>query len=141
VQNTISLLSPFAAYLLAEGLPTYLWEQLQLPGELHLSGVLSVVAMELYVGRRGPYFISPETRLQGYAFWELVTFFLNGLIFGLIGLQLDGIVEALSESDYTVGELVLYAGLVSLTVILVRFFVGLPCDLRPPMGEPFPART
>jgi Na+/H+ antiporter len=131
VQNTISLLSPFAAYLLAEELPTYLWEQLQLPGELHLSGVLAVVAMGLYVGRRGPYFISPETRLQGYAFWELVTFLLNGLIFGLIGLQLDGIVETLSESDYTVAELILYAGLVSLTVILVRFLWVFPATYLP----------
>jgi hypothetical protein len=27
-KNTISLLTPFAAYLLAEELPTYLWERL-----------------------------------------------------------------------------------------------------------------
>lgn len=42
IQNTISLLTPFAAYLLAEELPTYLWEQLHdrfgFPGELHFSG-------------------------------------------------------------------------------------------------------
>src|SRR5918998_2991496 len=116
VQNTISLLTPFAAYLMAEELPTYLWHELHLPGEFHLSGVLSVVATGLYVGRRGPYVISPETRLQGYAFWELVTFLLNGVIFALIGLQLRSVVERLSE--YSVADLVLYAALVSLTVIL-----------------------
>ena len=41
--------------------------------------------------------LSRETRLGCYAFWELVTFLLNGLIFSLIGLQLGGIVEGLSE--------------------------------------------
>jgi Na+/H+ antiporter len=69
VQNTISLLTPFASYLLAEELPPYLWHDLlHLAGELHFSGVLSVVAAGLYLGRRGPYVITSETRLQGYAF-------------------------------------------------------------------------
>jgi Na+/H+ antiporter len=119
VQNTISLLTPFVAYLLAEEPSRYVWhELLDLPGEFAFSGVLSVVAVGLYLGRRGPYVISPETRLQGYAFWELVTFLLNGLIFSLIGLQLGGIVEGLS--GYSAATLVLYAGLISLAVILVR---------------------
>jgi Na+/H+ antiporter len=130
VQNTISLLTPFAAYLLAEELPPYLWHGLlHLAGELHFSGVLSVVAAGLYLGRRGPYSISPETRLQGYAFWELVTFLLNGLIFGLIGLQLGGIVGGLSE--YSVADLVLYAGLINLTVILVRVVWVFPATYVP----------
>jgi monovalent cation/hydrogen antiporter len=130
VQNTISLLTPFAAYLLAEELPPYLWHGLlHLPGELHFSGVLSVVATGLYLGRRGPYIISPETRLQGYAFWELVTFLLNGLIFSLIGLQLGGIVEGLS--GYSVTTLILYAGLISLTVILVRVVWVFPATYVP----------
>jgi Na+/H+ antiporter len=132
VQNTISLLTPFAAYLLAEEPSHYLWEQLRLPGEFAFSGVLAVVATGLYLGRRGPYVISPETRLQGYAFWELVTFLLNGLIFSLIGLQLSSIVERLSERDpYPVATLILYAGLISLTVILVRFVWVFPATYVP----------
>jgi len=130
VQNIISLLTPFAAYLPAEELPPYLWHDLlQLPGGLHLSGVLSVVAAGLYLGRRGPSVISPETRLQGYAFWELVTFLLNGLIFSFIGLQLGGIVERLS--GYSATDLVLYAGLISLTIILVRFLWVFPAAYVP----------
>ena len=129
VQNTISFLTPFAAYLLAEEPSHYLWAQLHLPGEFAFSGVLAVVSTGLYVGRRGPYVISPETRLQGYAFWELVTFLLNGLIFALIGLQLRGIVERLS--DYPAGALILYAGLISLTVILVRFLWVFPATYVP----------
>jgi monovalent cation/hydrogen antiporter len=130
VQNTISLLTPFSAYLLAEEPSRYAWtELLHLPGEFAFSGVLSVVATGLYVGRRGPYVISAETRLQGYAFWELVTFLLNGVIFALIGLQLSGIIAGLS--DYSAAELVLYAGLVSLTVILVRFLWVFPATYLP----------
>jgi CPA1 family monovalent cation:H+ antiporter len=70
--------------------------------------------------------------LQGYAFWELVTFLLNGLIFALIGLQLRSIVERLSESSqYPVATLVLFGGLISLTVILVRFVWVFPATYVP----------
>jgi monovalent cation/hydrogen antiporter len=134
VQNTISLLTPFVAYLLAEEPSHYAWEELfHFPGEFAFSGVLSVVATGLYVGRRGPYVISPETRLQGYAFWELVTFLLNGVIFALIGLQLRSVVERLS--DYSVADLVLYAALVSLTVILVRFLWVFPATYLPRLAS------
>jgi CPA1 family monovalent cation:H+ antiporter len=129
VQNTISLLTPFVAYLLAEEPPQWAWEQLGLPGEFAFSGVLSVVAVGLYLGRRGPYVISPETRLQGYAFWELVTFLLNGLLFSLIGLQLSGIVEGLP--GYSAATLVLYAELISLTSYSC---VSFGCFL-PPMSQ------
>lgn len=133
IQNTISLLTPFAAYLLAEELPTYLWEQLHdrfgFPGELHFSGVLAVVSAGLYLGRRGSDVITSSTRLQGYAVWELVTFLLNGLIFILIGLQLQYIVEGLSE--YSMAELALYAALISLTVVLVRVLWVFPATYLP----------
>ncbi len=132
VQNTISLLTPFAAYLLAEEPSHYVWERLDLPGDFAFSGVLAVVAAGLYLGRRAPYVISPETRLQGYAFWDLVTFLLNGLIFSLIGLQLGGIVERLlADSPDTLTTLGLYAGLISLTVILVRFLWVFPATYAP----------
>ncbi len=132
VQNTVSLLTPFIAYLVAEELPAYVWHGLGLPGELHFSGVLAVVTTGLYLGRKGPYIISSGTRLQGYATWELITFLLNGLIFVLIGLQLRNVVEGLSE--YTPGELALYAVLVSLTVILVRMLWVFPATYLPRMA-------
>ena len=130
IQNTVSLLTPFVSYLLAEELPPYVWHDvLGLPGELHLSGVLAVVTTGLYLGRKGPYIISSGTRLQGYATWELITFLLNGLIFVLIGLQLRNVVGRLSE--YTTGELIAYALLVSLTVIAVRMMWVFPATYVP----------
>ena len=62
-----------------------------------------------------------ETRLRAYAFWEFVTFLLNGLIFSLIGIQLRGIMERLSQSTpYSVATLIFYGALISLAVILAR---------------------
>jgi NhaP-type Na+/H+ or K+/H+ antiporter len=133
VQNIVSLLTPFVAYLAAEELPHSLWELLHdlvgIPADLHFSGVLSVVTTGLYLGRKGPYIISSGTRLQGYATWELITFLLNGLIFILIGLQLDSVVEGLDE--YTAVQIVSYAVLVSLTVILVRMIWVFPATYVP----------
>jgi NhaP-type Na+/H+ or K+/H+ antiporter len=133
VQNIISLLTPFVAYLAAEELPHSLWEWLHdligVPADLHFSGVLAVVTTGLYLGRKSPYITSSGTRLQGFATWELVTFLLNGLIFILIGLQLGSIVEGLDE--FTVGQLLLYAVLVSLTVILVRILWVFPATYVP----------
>ena len=82
VQITISLLTPFAAYLLAE--------------RLQVSGVLAVVAAGMYLGWHATA-LSARTRLQAQAFWEMAAFFLNGFIFIMIGLQLPGILRNLSH--------------------------------------------
>jgi monovalent cation/hydrogen antiporter len=129
IQNTISLLTPFVAYLVAEELPPYLWHSLHLPGEFRLSSVLAVVTTGLYLGRKGTSVISSGARLQGYAVWELITFLLNGLIFILIGLQLRNVIGGLDE--YTTGDLVSYAVLVSLAVILVRMLWVFPATYLP----------
>jgi monovalent cation/hydrogen antiporter len=133
VQNIVSLLTPFVAYLAAEELPHGLWEWLHgligVPADLHFSGVLAVVTTGLYLGRKSPYITSSGTRLQGFATWELITFLLNGLIFILIGLQLRSVIEGLDI--YTPGQLILYAVLVSLTVILVRIIWVFPATYLP----------
>src|SRR5437870_8257206 len=81
VQITISLLTPFLAYLPAE--------------RLHVSGVLATVAAGIYLGWHSPLTIRARTRIPLYAFWEIVAFLLNGLVFITIGLQLPGIVRGL----------------------------------------------
>ena len=133
VQNIVSLLTPFVAYLAAEELPHGMWERLHalfgVPADLHFSGVLAVVTTGLYLGRKGPYITSSGTRLQGFATWELITFLLNGLIFILIGLQLGSVVEGLD--NYTAVQLASYAVLVSLTVIVVRVLWVFPATYLP----------
>ena len=130
VEIVVSLLAPFAAYLTAEELPHLVWhELLGFEGEPFFSGVLAAVAAGLYVGRFSPTILSPISRLEGGAVWNVVVFLLNGLAFILIGLQLPMILEGLR--GYTNGELLRYAAAVSLTVILVRVLWIFPATYGP----------
>jgi monovalent cation/hydrogen antiporter len=104
VENTISLLSPFIAFIPAD--------------ELGCSGVLAVVTMGLYFGRRGPRVLTAETRLQGTAMWEVLTFLLEGLIFILIGLQLPQVIHALEPGE--IGRLLEVSALVVAAMIASR---------------------
>ena len=101
---TISLLSGYAAYLPAE--------------ELGLSGVIAAVTTGLYMGWHTPQLTTPLMRLQGVAIWEILTFLLNAVLFLLVGLQLPGVLDALSGR--TAGDLLLWGALVSGVVIAVR---------------------
>jgi monovalent cation/hydrogen antiporter len=102
---TISLITGYAAFLPAE--------------QLHLSGVLAVVAAGLYLGWRSPELASPPTRLQTFAVWDVATFLLNATLFVLIGLQLPVVMDGLTGR--TVPELLGYAALVTAAVIGARF--------------------
>jgi CPA1 family monovalent cation:H+ antiporter len=85
VENTLSLLCPFIAFI-----PAHL---------AGCSGILAVVAMGLYLGRRSPRVVTAQTRLQGVAMWEVLTFLLEGLIFIFIGLELPEVVEGLQPGE------------------------------------------
>ncbi len=106
VQVTISILTPFAAYLAAD--------------HYHVSGVLAVVATGLYLGWRAPEIIGSRMRLQAGPVWEMIVFLLNGLVFILIGLQLPAVERAIPASE-PLPTLCWQAALISLLVILVRF--------------------
>ena len=133
VEIVVSLLAPFAAYLAAEELPHLVWhELLGFDGEPFFSGVLAAVAAGIYVGRFSPTIMSPTSRLEGGAVWNVVVFLLNGLAFILIGLQLPVILDGLSE--FTTGELLLYGAAVSLAVIVVRVAWVFPATYLPRMA-------
>jgi Na+/H+ antiporter len=104
VENTISLLTPFFAYLPAE------W--------LSLSGVLSVVAVGLYLGRQGPRIVHAATRVQAESMWTMVQFLLESLIFILVGLELPPVIHALRTHSFD--QLLGFASLITLAVIVVR---------------------
>ncbi len=115
IESTLSLLSGFAAYIPALA--------------LGMSGVLAVLAMGLYLGRRGPSIVSSQTRLQAGQVWEIVVFLLNGLIFILIGLQLHTILTIVTANNIL--ALIGDAALVSITVILVRILWMFPAAYVP----------
>jgi monovalent cation/hydrogen antiporter len=105
VELTISILSGYFAFLPAQA--------------IGVSGVLAVVTTGIYMGWHTVELTTAQTRLQGIAVWEIIFFLLNGLLFALIGLQLPGILDALSGRP--AGTLMGYAMLVILVVIGARF--------------------
>lgn len=104
LEIAITLLTPFAAYLLAEA--------------IGVSGVLAVMAAGLYLSRQSSRFFSSNTRLQANAVWNVLVFLLNGFLFLLIGLQLHGILGTVASR--TPLALVGDAFILCLTVIGVR---------------------
>ncbi len=129
VENTISLLSGYAAYLPAE--------------RFGVSGILAVVAMGIYLGRVGPRFVAADTRVQNDGMWAVVVFALEGLIFVITGLALRPILEGLTAASAL--ELAKEAALVSLVAIVARllwvYFAGnfrwlLGPRLRPSEARP-----
>ncbi len=114
VQITISLLTPFAAYLLAE--------------RAHVSGVLATVTAGVYLGWHSTA-LPARTRLQAQSFWEMIAFLLNGFIFVVIGLQLPEILRKLSTEPFS--RLVSYGLLISGTVVLVRIGWVFPATYLP----------
>lgn len=115
IEVTFTFLTPFACYLLAE--------------HFHFSGVLAVVTAGLYLTFRSGEILTNQSRIMAYAAWEVVIFILNGLVFILIGLQLRSVLAGITE--YASYELVLYAVIISLVVIAVRFLWILPAAVLP----------
>jgi CPA1 family monovalent cation:H+ antiporter len=115
VEVTVSLLTPFVAYVFAE--------------RLGVSGVLSVVAAGLLLGWRTPEITTSRTRLQAGPFWSMIEFLLNGVVFILIGLELPEAVRALSGRPWT--QLVGSALWISLAVVLTRIVWVFPATYLP----------
>ena len=108
----VNLLTPFAAYLLAE--------------ELQASGILAAVAAGItmsYVELTGR--VSGSMRVQRTAVWDAVQFAFNGIIFVLLGEQLPGIVERAVDYVRVDGShgpwwLAVYVGVISAGLVAMR---------------------
>lgn len=115
IEVTLTFLTPFASYLLAE--------------HFHFSGVLAVVTTGLYLSFRSGEMLSHQSRIMAYSVWEVVIYVLNSLIFILIGLQLRTVMQGIN--GYPTYWLVVYGIVISLVVILVRFVWIVPAALLP----------
>jgi CPA1 family monovalent cation:H+ antiporter len=100
----ITLLSPYAAWVLAE--------------RLHGSAVLACVTGGLYIRQYFSAVVAPATRLQARAVWDLLIFVLNGIIFILIGLELGALRGVIPADEF--GPLIWKGAVVSVVVIVVR---------------------
>ena len=120
IEITITLLTPYAAYLVANA--------------LQVSGVLAVPSAGLYLSRQSSRFFSSNTRLQANAVWNVLVFLLNGLVFLLIGLQLRSIVASIAGLSPL--ALVWQALLISLAVIATRIAWVYPATYLPRLLRP-----
>ncbi|MDZ5661305.1 Na+/H+ antiporter [Nocardioides sp. S-58] len=106
MDTAISFLTPFAAFVAAE--------------EVHASGVISVVVAGLLLGHKAPIIQTAQSRITERITWRTVAFVLENTVFLLIGLQLDWILEDVSESTLPTGRIVLVCAATLVTVVVVR---------------------
>ena len=93
IEITITLASSYLAFYTAEA--------------LHMSGVLSVVALGLWMGKHGKTRISPEVEHFLEEFWEMLAYVGNTLIFLIAGLVMGTKLEWELVTGYDVGVLLL----------------------------------
>lgn len=104
IEITLSLVTPYIAYLAAE--------------YAHCSGVLATLACGIYLGRRSSGFFSLHARIEASGFWRALDFMLNGLVFLLLGLQLPAILSEIRGLSFS--HLILVGAEFSGIVILLR---------------------
>ncbi|WBB68016.1 Na+/H+ antiporter [Micromonospora sp. WMMD812] len=103
-EGALSVLTPFAAFLLAE--------------EIHASGVLAVVVAGLVLAYAGPRVIRAPSRVLALGFWDLSTFIINGGLFVLLGMQIPRAVR--SVSSVSPHRALVIAIVVTLVVVATR---------------------
>ena len=115
IQTMLSLLTPYAAYLVAE--------------RLSVSGILAVVAAGFYAGMHDTKHLSVATRRHAWEVWGMLLYVFNGLAFLLLGLQLKGVLERMQGESWL--SLTGYALAVWMAVTLVRLVWVYPATYLP----------
>jgi Na+/H+ antiporter len=81
IEIVISLLTPYVAYVPAE--------------RAHVSGVLATVTTGVFLSWQSSGIFLPQTRLQAFAFWNVLVFLLESILFVLLGAQLPVVLRGL----------------------------------------------
>ena len=102
----LTLIEPYFLYWIAE--------------HLHSSGVLAVVSGGLFLANKRFVFLSGESRVRGYNFWEAFIFIINGIVFMLIGLELPEVVAGLHADGIPLTTAINYGVLVTAILIGAR---------------------
>ena len=85
LETVLALITPYAAYVLGE--------------TLHVSPVMAVIVAGLAIGARRERITTAQTRLQLHSVYQTIIFLLESVVFSLIGLQMPGLVRALSHAE------------------------------------------
>jgi CPA1 family monovalent cation:H+ antiporter len=115
LEITVSLLTPFLAYLPAE--------------RLGGSGVLATAVAGLYIGRNFSNLSSPGVRLAAVPIWQMLGFILNNVLFLVTGLQLKTVIE--KTADLSASALLYDGALISGVVIVARIIWVYPAAILP----------
>jgi CPA1 family monovalent cation:H+ antiporter len=115
LEIAVTMLLGYAAYIAAD--------------RLGLSGVLATVAAGLVLGWNAPEAMSPQTRIQAKAAWDVLVFLLNSLVFLLIGLSLNEVAARVDPRALI--ELSGIGVLLSLVAIAVRMVWVFPAAYLP----------
>jgi Na+/H+ antiporter len=115
LETTTGFLAGYASYLAGEA--------------LHVSGVMAVVTTGLLFGRAQHTVFTYRARLNAQAVWGFVEFILNSLVFVLIGLQLNHILDRIAGRG--VLELAGIALGIAGVLILARFVWVFPATWLP----------
>lgn len=117
--TTVSLISPFVAYLAAE--------------EIHASGVLAVVVTGLLLGHRSHVIQSAPSRLMERGNWETIQFVLQNSVFFLIGLQGRAVVSDLRDTTLSPARIVVAVAVVLVVTVVARMVWVFPATYVPRM--------
>ncbi|WP_370290548.1 Na+/H+ antiporter [Nocardioides sp.] len=105
LDTAISLVVPFAAYVLAE--------------EVHASGVVAVVVAGLLLGHVAPVLQSAQSRIAERMNWRTIAYGLENTVFLLIGLQADWLFAEVGESSFSGARLaVVCAAALAASIVL-----------------------
>ncbi|MFI9274889.1 Na+/H+ antiporter [Kitasatospora sp. NPDC052896] len=121
LETVIALVTPYAAYVLAESART--------------SGITAVVVAGVLLGRSGHRLSDARIRLQLHAVYAVVVFLLESVVFSIVGLELPTLVRALPAGR---GWWPLQALAIAAVLIGVRVLWMLPLStaVRPTRGRP-----
>ncbi|GAA2250625.1 MULTISPECIES: Na+/H+ antiporter [Kitasatospora] len=120
LETVIALVTPYAAYVLAES--------------AHTSGVTSVVVTGVLLGRSSHRLTDAHIRLQLHAVYAVVVFLLESVVFSIVGLELPELVRGLPKGS---GQWPLQALALAVVLIAVRVLWTLPLTrtVKPSRGR------
>ena len=106
IDTSLSLITPFVAYVVAE--------------EIHGSGVLAVVVAGLLLGHRSPVLQTASSRIAERLNWRTISFLLENTVFLLIGLQARWILRDVARSGVPATDVVTLCVVTFLAVVALR---------------------
>jgi CPA1 family monovalent cation:H+ antiporter len=88
---------------------------------LDVSGVMATVTYGMMLGWHQHELVSAVVRIRGTAFWQVVIFLLESLVFILIGLSLRGVIHRLGGAGEALAAFVPAVGAIVGAVVMSRF--------------------